>query len=70
MLAEFGEIASEKGMIHGEQQSGMSLDQIQAEIDAAKNDPKSAYQDGKHKDHDKAVQRMNELYRMRVALRK
>lgn len=70
LLAEFGEVAAEKGMIDGGQTSGMTLDQIQAEIDAAKNDPKSPYQDSKHKDHDKAVQRQNELYRMRQALRK
>lgn len=71
LFAEFGEAAAEKGLISGDSNNGaMSLDQIQAEIYSARNDKASPYNDSKHKEHEQAVQRVNELYRMRVALRK
>lgn len=69
LMAKFGSQAAEKGIINGEVKGAMNVDQIGQEIAALRGDPKSAYNDEKNPGHDAAVQRMNELYRMRSAFK-
>lgn len=67
LLAKFGELAAEKGIVSGQQSGPMSKSDVQAEIDKLRNDPKSPYNDERHKEHAEAVKRMQELYKLRNA---
>jgi len=69
MLAEFGEMAGEKSLVSGDTATDGSLDQINASIAQMRNDPKSAYNDVRHKDHEAAVAKMDQLYRQRLSMK-
>lgn len=69
LMSKFGSMAVEKGIINGDVKGAMSVDQITSEINSARSDAKSAYNDEKNPGHGAAVERMQELYRMRNAFK-
>lgn len=67
LLAKFGEIAAEKGIVSGEHAAPMTRDGIQAEIDKIRGDKTHPYNDERSPKHTEAVQRMRDLYSMRAS---